>query len=268
MKIQSVQNYQYNYQFSGASAPHYHINHPKNSDNEEKTQKPMPEWARKGALATLLFFAFKNDPAVQNLMLSDETKREEKYKTEFLQDSYLLDSKYNSSPAMYHLNRLVDVDNISIKTKSMNYYQISIPFDKKQINTQISLIPVSQNTLTGKIKDQSGQSIQYKAIFSEDNPDEFKIQMRNKNNDTYIFGRTSKGEFYCIDGNKKVILNKKNVQKYQQNIKNIPDFEDMQNLDFFTTQNNMWRKFNLIILAFLLLNEMAHDNARRKNKKD
>ena len=115
MKIQSVQNYQYNYKFTGASVPHYHLNNSENGNKEDKPQKPMPEWARKGALATLLFFAFKNDPAVQNLMLSDETKREEKYKTEFLQDSYLLDSKYNSSPAMYHLNRLVDVDNINIK---------------------------------------------------------------------------------------------------------------------------------------------------------
>lgn len=267
MRIQAVQNYQHN-NFTGATVPHYQINHGKSNDKEPTPHKPMPEWARKGALATLLFFAFKNDPAVINFMTPEETKREEKFKTEFLEDVYELRNKYDNSAAMYHLNRLIDVDNLNINTKNMAYYQISIPLDKKRIDTQISLFPMGHNILTGKIKDQNGQSVQYRAVFSDDNPDEFKIQMRNKNNDTYTFGRTPKGEFYQIDGSKKIILNKKNVQKYQKSIENLPNFEDIQDLEFFTTKNDMWRKLNLLLLAFLLFNEMAHDNARRKSKKD
>ena len=270
MKIQAIRNYTYNNncQFSSAKAPHYTINKAPDNQQKEPENKPLPEWARKGMLAALLFFAFKNDPYVQNLMKPESIEREEKARQEYFEDAAKLTEREELVPATYHLNRLADVDNIKIQNSGMDDYKLTIPLDKDTISTQISLSPISQNALTGSIKDKNGENIRYKAVFSDKNPDVFEIQMRNKDNDTYTFGRTPKGEFYRLENNKKVILNKKNVEKYQKSLENLPNFEEINDLKFFTNENDMWRKLNIILITFLLLAEMAHDNARRKGKKD
>jgi hypothetical protein len=274
MKIQPIQNHLYNPKFTGATTPHYHINNDLN-DNNENSDKPsesksFPEWGRKGALALLVFFAIKNDPYVQNLMVSKDEQREQKARTEYFESVRKLGNNENTAPAMYHLNRFADVDNIEIQTNGREDYKIRLQLDKDTINTEISLTPISQNYLIGGVRTKDGKIIRYKAYFSKDNPDEFLVRMRNENNDTFIFGRTPKGEFYKKEGNKKVILNKKNVEKYQKTIENLPTFEEKQDLKFFTNENDLWRKLNLLLLSYLLFAEMRHDNARRKgkNKKD
>ena len=265
MKIQAIQNYKYN-NFTGATVPHYRINHSYNTENEQDPHNSIPEWVRKGMLAILVIFAVKNDPAVQNLTKSQDETREEKIRTEFLEQVKNLGKGNELAPAMYHLNRLVDVDNIGISPKGRESYTLNINFDKEKLSTTITLSPLSNNYIAGTFKSESGETIRYKAIFSNNNPDIFKVQIRNPNQDEYTFGRTSKGELYRLDGNKKVILNKKNVEEYQKIIENIPDFETLQNFEFFTDKNDMWRKLNLIILTLLLINEIKHDNAKRKKQ--
>lgn len=269
MKIQAIQNYQYNnFKFTGATVPHYQINRSQNNNDNNNNKGQIPEWARKGVLAVLVFFAFKNDPAVQNLMKSADTEREEKTRTEFFEDVSKLSEKENLAPATYHLNRFADVDNIGIKSKGRENYNLEINLDSIKTNTFLTILPIDNNSISGSFRN-NGEHIRYRAIFSKDNPDEFTVILRNKNNDKYTFGRTPRGEFYRLDGKKKVILNKKNVEKYQKSIENIPNFEDMQDIKFFTNENDMWRKLNIILLVFLLFAEMSHDNARRKqNKKD
>ena len=171
-------------------------------------------------------------------------------------------------PAIYHLNRFADVDNIGIKSHGRNTYSLDLALDKEKINTIITISPYSNNHLFGTFKNKDGSNIRYKAIFSTENPNQFEIHMRNPNNDKYVFGRSPNGEFYRIDGNKRVILNKKNVERYRKSLENIPNYDDMENISFFTNKNDMWRKLNLILLSFLIFLEMSHDNAKRRNKKD
>ena len=268
MKIQSVHNYQYNHKFTGATVPHYHIKNTQNNDNEPSENKPLPEWARKGMLALLVFFAVKNDPAVQNLMTSDVSQREIKSRNEYFEDVRKLGSTDKMYPAVYHLNRLADVDNIEIQSKGRETYNLKLNLDNINADILVTLSSIADNTLSGAIKIKNGKTSRFNAVFSDKNPDEFELQIRNPNNEKITLGRTPKGEFYQIKGKKKVILNKKNVENYQKITENLPNFEEKQGLKFFTNENDMLRKLNLIILTFLLFAEMAHDNAKRKNKKD
>lgn len=269
MKIHSIQNYSYTKpSFTGATVPHYHINRNNNDNNNKKSGGEFPEWARKGALAILVILAVKNDPAVHNFFKSADEELSEKTRNEFFEDVARLGKNDELYPATYHLNRFADVDNAEIKSHGRDSYNLDITLDKGKINTTVNVSPYSNNSLFGTYKDENGSTVRYKAVFSTKNPEQFEIQMRSKNNDKYIFGRTPEGEFYRIDGNKKVILNKKNVEKYQKSIENLPDFEDMDNFEFFTNKNDMWRKLNLILLSFLLFAEMMHDNAKRREKEN
>ncbi len=267
MKIQRIQNFTYNTHFNGAATPNYHINDISGNNSENKTpDNQIPEWARKGMLALLIFFAVKNDPSVQNLMKPESIKREEKARTEYFEDVHKLGNENKIYPAVYHLNRLADVDNIGIKSNGRETYTLNLKLDSINADILITLSSVADNTLSGTIKIKNGENARFKAIFSDKKPDEFELQIRNPNNEKFTLGRTAKGEFYQVKNNKKVVLNKKNVEKYQKSLENIPNYEDMENISFFTTKNDMWRKLNLILLSFLLLAEMNHDNNKRREK--
>ena len=62
----------------------------------------------------------------------------------------------------------------------------------------------NKDTISGRVKLDNRDFVNYKAVFSPDNKDEFKILVKDKNA-KYIFGRDSFGELYQVRNNKKFI---------------------------------------------------------------
>lgn len=233
-----------------------------NKDSERRENKPLPEWARKSMLFTLIFFAFKNDPTVQNYLHPYEPTQEELDKTEFVHDYGKLIKEKGISSAFYQLDKLVQIENPKVKNLGNNSYELEFELDKQKFNMQMTLDKNNKDTIRGRVKVDNNPYVAYKAVFSEDNKDEFKILIKDKNT-KYIFGRDYFGELYQVQNGKKVQLNKKNVQRYEEYQEMLETLDDFK---FFTNENDFWRKANIVLLIFLLLNEAAHDYIKRKSK--
>ena len=261
--IKTYQNNLYFKNSSTISPPNNNIN----NDRNEQPQKPFPEWARKSMLFTAIFFALKNDPTVQRLFSSNELTQEERDKIEFVNSVQKMRKEKDVSSSFYHLNRLIDIDNPKITKLGKDYYNAKINLDDKNIDLEMHLDPTNKDTISGKFHiEGSKKDLKYKAIFSKENKDEFKILIKDEDK-THILGRDFEGELYILKGKKKVPLDRNNTEKYQEYLDMLDTLDDIK---FFTSANPLWRTLNYIILMLLLFNEMAYDNNRRnqnKNKK-
>lgn len=264
MKIQSINsinNYnQIRFRAKNTTQPKTSKNN--DSDSNQRENKPLPEWARKSMLATLIFFTFKNDPAVQNYLHPYEPTQEELDKTEFVHDYGKLIKDKGVSTAFYHLNQLTDIEQPKVKALDKNAYSLEFELDKQKVIMEMALDQNNKDTIRGRVKLGDRNFVNYTAVFPKDNKDEFKILIKDKNT-KYIFGRDYFGELYQIQNGKKVQLNKKNVQRYEEYQEEL---KSMEKFKFFSNENDFWRKANIVLLIFLLFNEMAHDHLKRKEK--
>ncbi len=268
MRITPIQNYGYNnIKFTG-SAPvnmNWRENYEPSSEKDNKSnenKKGMPEWFRKGALFGLITLAVVNDPVTKEYFKPENVKQQERVLNEYFEDV----SKLGYSVPAYHLNRLADVDKPVIKSRGRGDYNIELSLDKgKKIEFDIHTSEKNDDLLYGYFKSNDGTSLKYRAVFNPKNPDEFEIFIRSKDNQKYIFGRKPNGELYKLEKGKKVILNKENTKRYQDELKAQ---EELDGIEFFTTKNDMWRKLNIILLVLLTLNELGHDMQRRDEAKE
>lgn len=265
MKISPITSYGYkNINFKG-SAP-INVNWRESYDPHEKRNdnnpKGMPEWLRKSALFGLITFAVVNDPATKEFLKPESIKQQEKVLNEYFEDI----SKQGYSVSAYHLNRLADIDKPIIKSNRAGNYTLKMFLDDgKKVEIDVFPSETCSDILYGYFKINDGTSFKYKAVFNPENPEEFEVFVRNKENKKYIFGRTSNGELYRLENGKKIVLNKEHFNKYQEELKAQ---KELDRFEFFTTKNDMWRKLNLILLFFLTVNEWGHDVQRRKEKKN
>ena len=162
----------------------------------------------------------------------------------------------------YHLNQLTDIEQPKVKALDKNAYSLEFELDKQKVIMEMALDQNNKDTIQGRVKLGDRNFVNYTAVFPKDNKDEFKILIKDKNT-KYIFGRDYFGELYQIQNGKKVQLNKKNVQRYKEYQETL---ETMEKFKFFSNENDFWRKANIVLLIFLLLNEMAHDHLKRKEK--
>lgn len=232
------------------------------SDSKNRENKPLPEWARKSMLAALVFFAVKNDPAVQNYLYPYEPTQEELDKTEFVHDYGKLIKDKGVSSAFYHLSQLTDIEQPKVKALGKNAYSLEFDLDKQKVIMEMTLDKNNKDTIRGRVKLGERNFVNYAAVFPNDNKDEFKILIKDKNK-KYVFGRDYFGDLYQIHDGKKVQLNKKNVQRYEEYQEELKLLEKFK---FFTNENDFWRKANLVLLIFLIFNEMVHDHVKRKQK--
>lgn len=262
MKIQTI-NYVNSYnqiKFGAKNKTKQRIT--ENKDSKQSDNKPLPEWSRKLMLFTMVFFAFKNDPAVQNYLHPYEPTQEELDKTEFVHDYGKLIKDKGVSTAFYHLNQLTDIEQPKVKALGKNAYSLEFELDKQKVIMEMALDKNNKDTIRGKVKLGNRNFVNYTAVFPKDSKDEFTILIKDKNT-KYVFGRDYFGELYQVRDGKKVQLNKKNVQRYEEYQEEL---EELDKFKFFTNQNDFWRKANIVLLIFLLFNEMVHDHVKRKLK--
>lgn len=253
-----------NIRFKGSvsSVPQNH--RPNNKPQPEN--KPLPEWARKSMLGLVIFFTVKNEPVVQDLFTSNNLSQEELDKIEYYQDVQNVRKDEGVSTAFYQLNKLDDIERPKIKKIGKDSYALVFNLDKTNVNLELTLNKNSKDIIQGRVKVGKGDWVNYKAVFPNENKDEFKILLEDKKvNKKMVFGRDFNGELYRVVGDKKVTINSKNVEKYEQYKENLEAYDDLR---FFTDENPLWRNLNYLILIFLLYNEMKHDNMRRKNKQN
>ena len=263
MRICSIQNYNLNFKSSAPVNVNWRESYaPDNSENKPQKQNEYPEWLRKGALFTLIGLAVYNDPSTKEFLKADNIKQQEKLQQEYFEDV----ANRGISVSTYHLNRLGDVDRPIIKSIGMGNYNLELTLDNgKKIEFDVNTYEKNDNMLVGYFKSGKNTSLKYKAVFNPQNPEEFEIFVRNKENQKFIFGRKPNGELYQLKNGKKIILNKENVKKYQAEIRQAEELEDFE---FFSTKNDMWRKLNLILLFLLTLNEWGHDMQKRDEAKE
>ena len=173
--------------------------------------------------------------------------------------------KYAQPTDFYHLNRLIDIDKPKITQLDKDYYNVKVALDNNTVNVKMLLDSTNKDTISGEFQTEgSNKTLEYKAIFSKENKDEFKILIKDDNK-IHVLGRGFDGELYILKGNKKVPLDTQNTEKYQEYL----DMLDMQDdLKIFTSSNSLWRKLNYLLLIFLLYNEMKYDKQRRKNNEN
>lgn len=256
MRIQKINNYSYSYKplvFSGKKV--------NNEQKSDENNKPLPEWARKSMLFTLVFFAFKNDPVVHRLMASDELSQEEKDKIEFVQDFQNVRKDKGMSPAFYQLNQLNTLEQPKVKALGNNSYSLDFELDDSKITLEMRLDKNQKDTIRGKIKVNNGEFAKYKAVFPSDSKEKFRIIMQDENKDTIVLERQYFGKLYQIKDGKRILLNEKNIERYEEYN------ERMEELDKWRPFNSICRKANILLLIFLLYKEMKHDQARAEKKR-
>lgn len=265
MRITPIQNHSYsNINFKGTIP--VNTNRSENykapkRNNDEHTHHKTPEWFRKGVLFGLITLAVANDPATQEFLKPEEVKQQEKTLNEYYNDV----ADLYSTPA-HHLNMLADVDKPEIKSKGRGNYNIKLNLDNgKKFDFDVSTSEKNGNILYGYFKSEDNKSLKYKAVFNPQNPEEFEIFVRSKDNQKYIFGRKANGEFYKLEKGKQIILNKQNAKRYQNELKAQ---EKLDETEFFSNKNDFWRKLNLVLLILLVLNEWGHDLQRRDEAKE
>lgn len=261
MRICPIQNYNFNFKGSAPVNVNWRESYEPQKNNSEPKQE-IPEWLRKGALFTLIGLAVYNDPSTKEFLKADDIKQQEKLQQEYFEDV----ANRGISVSTYHLNRLGDVDKPIIKSIGMGIYNLELTLDNgKKIEFDVNTSEKNDNMLIGYFKSDNNALLKYKAVFNPQNPEEFEIFVRNKENQKFIFGRKPNGVLYQLKNGKKIILNKENVKKYQEEIKQAQGLEDFE---FFSTKNDMWRKLNLILLFLLTLNELGHDMQKRDEAKE
>lgn len=265
MRICSIQNYN-NLKFTAVNSnisADWRFKYDPPKENKPQNQNKIPEWARKSILFGLIGLAVANDPATKDFFKPESIKQQESYQKKYFDDV----AKMGNTSASYHLNRLADIDKPIIKPNSITgNYSIKFNLDNgKKIDFSINIPTKEENVLIGSFKFNDKRRISFKAFFNPNNSEEFIVEIRNANKEKYIFGRTAKGELYQKINNKKVILNKENAHRYQNELQEL---QELENWKFFTNKNDLWRKLNLILLFLLTLNEWGHDLQKRDEEKN
>ncbi len=271
MKISTISNFN-KLNFSGSTSVNYSnmykYNHNYNDNREPDRRKdfkpspPVVEWTRRAILGTCVLFCINNELIRHDVFVPEDEKLQKKAKIEYFEDV----SKLENKGAIYHLNRLGDIDNPHIDIGKNNYYNLVLPLDKnKKIKLNFQINNKNPNKISGYISTNKTKQTKFDAIFSADNPEEFKLVVRNGKKDTLTLGRKPNGELYKIAEGKKVSLNKENVKKYEQTLENA---ELLHKLKFFTNENDLWRKLQLILTMYFLLNEIAYETLKRRYIKE
>ena len=233
-----------------------------NAGNDNNNQQ-LPEWARKAMLFSLVFFTLKNEPFVQNLFDSGMMSEEELDREEYFENVQSIRKEEGKSSAFYHLNKFYDIEKPKIEALGYNKFSLEFNLDNQKVQMEINFDEENKDELKGKFKlGNNGEEIKYKAVFSPDDIQEFKLFL-NDGEEKYILGRDYNGELYKLENGKKVILNSENVEKYEQYLDNLETLDD---LSFFTDRNPLWRNLNYLLLIFLLYNEYKHDKNRKNDK--
>lgn len=269
-KIATIPNYSNKIVFRGSdyqrSSYSGDVNGSENNnsdDNNIKKSKPLPEWARKGMLFTLVFFTLKNEPFVQNIFDSHMLTEEELDRDEFFEDVQSIRKENEKSPAFFHLNSLYDIEQPKIEALGYNHYLLEFNLDNQQIKMEMNIDKENKDLITGNVRlGEDNKIIDYKAKFDPDNVEEFKLVL-NDGKKKYLLGRDYNGELYKIENNKKEILNKNNVEKYEQYMENLETLDDLR---FFTNDNPLWKKLNYLLLIILVYAEYRHDKMRQKQQ--
>ena len=255
MRITPIQNYKYNnLKFTSCTPADVNWREcydPKNNtDNNNKKQ--IPEWLRKSVLFGLVTLTIANDPLTQEYLCAEREKQQEKVLNEYFKDVSKLEY-----PASHHLNQLADVDKPVIIKHYNDYYRLKFNLDDNQeIILDVKISQNNQNKINGGFRLNNHRFMFFEAVFNPKNPDECEIKIRNSENKKIIIGRKENGEIYKLEKGKKIILNKENAKRYQDEIK---IHEIANNLEFL-------RKINLILLLFLTLKEWEHDLKIRKEE--
>lgn len=272
MRIQSINRTQYNKNniyFKNSSSINSSasgkLGNYDNGNNEGNNRKPLPEWARKTMLFTLVFFTLKNEPLVQDFFSSNTLSEEELDRDEFFEDVQKMRKETGKSAAFYHLNSLYDLEQPKIKAIGEDKFSLDFNLDNQTVNLEMKLDENNKDTICGRFRlGENSKFIKYKAIFSPDSVDEFRILL-NDGTKSYILGRDYNGELYKIENHKKEILNKENVERYEQYLEDLEMLDDFR---FFTNDNPLWRKLNYLLLIFLVYAEYKHDQRRRKENSE
>lgn len=265
MRIYSLPNYNINNKIAFRASNPYANNKPEENKRNENPNKPLPDWARRAMLFSLLFFAFKNDPNVQNLINPYEPTQEDLDRKEYYEDTRkMIKGRGEKSSAFYQLNWLTTIEEPKVKALGENSYALEFKLDKQTINMEMTLDKNNKDTISGRVKLDDRPFVNYKAVFSPDNKDEFKILVKDKNA-KYIFGRNAFGELYQVRNNKRVYLNKQNVQRYKEYQEML---DDLDKLSFFTDKNTFWRKANYILLMLLVFKEMRYEKAKHRARQN
>lgn len=264
MRIYSIQNYN-NLRFTAGNpniSANWRISYEPQNEDKPQNQSRIPEWVRKSVLFGLIGLAVANDPATKEFFKPESIKQQEIVQKKYFNDV----AKIGNTTTSYHLNRLADVDKPIIKSNSIpGNYSITLNLDNHQkIDLSIDIPVKEENVLSGSFKFDNKRRTSFKAFFNPKNKEEFIVELRNTNPEKYIFGRNENGELYQKINNKKVILNKENVQRYQDELQEL---QESENFEFFTNKNDLWRKLNLILLFLLTLNEWGHDLQKRDEEK-
>ncbi len=266
MRIYSLANYNLNNKIAFKASNPNKTNRTSENKRDENQNKPLPDWARRAMLFTVLFFAFKNDPTVQRIINPYEPTQEDIDRTEFYEDTrkMIKKGKGEISSAFYQLDWLTTIEEPKVKALGKNSYALEFNLDKQKVNMEMTLDKNNKDTISGRVKLDNRDFVNYKAVFSPDNKDEFKILVKDKNA-KYIFGRDSFGELYQVRNNKKVYLNKQNVQRYEEYQEML---DDLDKFSFFTNANPFWRKANYILLMLLVYMEMQHERAKQRARQN
>lgn len=271
MRILNIQNVRYdtngnihnNYINFKSSKNKEHVDS-SNIDKRNNSQKPLPEWARKAMLGTLVLIALKNEPVVQNWFKPDPTQ-EELDKIEYYEDIQKIRKEKGVSSAFYHVGRLNEIEAPKIKALGDGKYQLDFKLDNRKIGMNILFDENNKDTIKGSVKIDGNPSVRFKAIFPSENKDEFKVMLLDKENKRYIFGRDYFGELYKVENGKKQTLNRENVEEYEKYQEALETLDDWS---FFTNENPLWRNLNYLLLIYLLFMEAKHDSLRRKQKEN
>lgn len=266
MRISSIQNFRYNtprnnIRFEASNAASMDSS---GGNNEDNRPKPLPNWARKAMLGTLVVITLKNDSVVQSWFKSEPTQ-EELDKIEYYDDIQKVRKEKGVSTAFYHLNKLNDIEQPKVKALGDGKYQLDFELDDRRVWMDIRLDENNKDTINGRVKINGMPSAKFKAVFPSEDKDEFKVMLLDKENKKYIFGRDFSGELYKVSNGKKYPLNLKNVEKYEQYMQELETLDDFS---FFTDANPMWRNLNYIILIMLFFAEAKYDSDKRKQREN
>ena len=268
MRIYSLPNYKTNNRIAFRASNHNSNSQFPERRRDDNVNKPLPDWARKTMLFTLLFFTLKNSPTVQKLINPYEPTQEDLDRKEYYEDTRKMIKGHGEvSSAFYQLDWLNTVEDPKVKALGENSYALEFKLDKQKVNMEMSLDKNNKDTISGRVKLDDRPFVNYKAVFSPDNKDEFKILIKDKNAKC-ILGRNGFGELYQVRNGKRVILNNKNVEAYREYQEMM---DDLDKFSFFTDKNPFWRKANYILLMLLVYLEMQHEKAKhraRQNKND
>ena len=224
---------------------------------EFKPRSTSQEWLNRGLIALCVGFCVNNELGRSGFWIPDDIKRQEKLKTEYFEDV----SKLKNSAARGHLYRFGDIENPEIISANKIFYKFKFKLDNEnEIDLKLDLNSREENIIRGFLGKNRQTGMSFKAFFDEKNPENFKIVFRSPDSKSLIMGRKSDGSLYKIENGKKVVINRENVKKYEQYLKDIDAEND---LSFFSNKNDLWRKLQIIFTIILLLNEMAYESLKK-----